>query len=115
MITEEQQSDFLSNLVEMNRQRQIEWDTTDGGVSILFRMVELCGEVGELANNIKKEHRSQIGMKGSKSSIEEIKDEMGDVLISLSLLASDLNINLAEATKAKFNKTSEKYGFETKF
>lgn len=108
-------TDFLSELIEKNRQRQVEWDTTDGGVCMLFRMVELSGEVGELANKIKKEHRSKIGLVGSKSNIEEVKDEMGDVLISLVLLAEDLGVNLAEATKAKFNKTSVKYGFNTKF
>ena len=54
-------------------------------------------------------------MVGSKPDMENVKDELGDVLISLNLLAMDLGIDLEEAAIQKFNKTSEKYGLETKY
>jgi len=38
---------------------------------------------------------------------------MADAIIALDLLANQLNINLGESVKTKFNKTSSKYDLET--
>ena len=40
---------------------------------------------------------------------------MADVLICVDLIAMDLDIDLTDAVRNKFNKTSEKFGLETRF
>jgi NTP pyrophosphatase (non-canonical NTP hydrolase) len=40
--------------------------------------------------------------------MENLVEEIGDVLITIDLLANEFNIDLEQAVKSKFNKTSEK-------
>jgi NTP pyrophosphatase (non-canonical NTP hydrolase) len=82
---------------------------TNDETSLLYRAVELAGEVGEAMNVIKKLEREGSGWTGSRAIPEDLSDELGDVIICACLLANKAGINLAEATKAKFNKTSVKY------
>jgi len=103
----------FDELRDANKTRMKEW-TGSKNIDIEFRTIELCGEVGELANVVKKYLRVQRGIKGSTATTEEIADELGDVIISANLLADFFGINLGEATRAKFNKTSNKYELETK-
>lgn len=75
-----------------------------------------CGEAGEMANVIKKIRRHETGcVNEGDPSLEELKKmaaaEIADVVIYADLLAHYLGIDLGEAVKAKFNKTSEKFGF----
>jgi NTP pyrophosphatase (non-canonical NTP hydrolase) len=75
-----------------------------------------CGEVGEMANVIKKIRRHETGaVNQGDPSLEDLKKmaaaEMADVVIYVDLLANYLGVDLGEAIKAKFNKTSERYGF----
>lgn len=103
----------LSTLREANVQRQIEWPGDDK-TDLAFRAIEVFGEAGELAEAVKKFRRYELGIAGSTSSIQDIKDEMGDVLIALDLLANHLGVTLEDCVSEKFNKTSEKYGFKTR-
>lgn len=107
---------MLQELRAKSRQRDREWKSSQipDEARLLFRMTELAGEVGELANCIKKLERKKAGMVGSRTSIEEIEDEIADVVISADLLAKELDIDLEEAVRRKFNKTSDKYGFNIK-
>lgn len=107
------QQSFFKKLEELNEQRQSEWDTTREGLGLLFKVVELCGEVGELANEIKKVHREQVGLVGSRSSMQAVEDEFGDLIICTALLAKELGIDIEQATINKFNKTSAKHNFKT--
>ncbi len=75
-----------------------------------------AGEVGELANVIKKIRRQETGARNEGDpSMEELKKmaeaELADVVIYCDLLADFLGVNLGDAVKAKFNKVSVKYGF----
>jgi NTP pyrophosphatase (non-canonical NTP hydrolase) len=75
-----------------------------------------CGEAGELANVIKKIRRHETGaVNEGDPSMDKLlvmaAEEMADVVIYVDLLARYLNVDLAEAIKAKFNKVSVKYGF----
>ncbi len=92
-------------------------------VDHLFRAVEFGGEVGELLNAVKKFHRAYDDIMGNVESTEDIvtnmKEEVGDVVICLDLLCIELqklgiDIDIGEATKAKFNKTSIKNGLVTR-
>lgn len=105
---------FLKELVLKNKERQIEWDTSSD-LDMCFKAIELAGEVGELCNMVKKVRREELGLSGSRCTRDQIEDEFGDVLITLSLLADHLDIDLEKVTKVKFNKTSDKMGFITRF
>lgn len=100
-----------------NETRQAEWP---GGehVDLAFRGLELWGESGELGNKLKKLVRIQRGIKGTTEGLpdlmSDICDEIGDVLISLDLIAMELGIDLSLATRSKFNQTSEKHGLSTR-
>lgn len=74
----------------------------------------LCGEVGELANIVKKLNRARDGIPGNKETEEELRealeDEIADVFLYLDLIAQREGINLELAIVAKFNATSRKIG-----
>ncbi|NIC05217.1 nucleotide pyrophosphohydrolase [Halomonas sp. DX6] len=96
-----------------NVTRQQEWpgyDQTD----TTFKALEVCGEAGELAEAVKKMVRAERGIAGSTAKLEAVADELGDVIISADLLAAHLGIDLASAVAKKFDKTSVKYGLETR-
>ncbi len=92
-----------------NQQRHIEW-ANGNEVSLSFRGLELAGEAGEACNELKKLERQRLGMVGGKADLKGLTEELADVLICVDLIAMDLGIDLGEAVKAKFNKTSQKYG-----
>ena len=95
-----------------NRRRQEEWPGNDKA-DVAFRAIELAGEAGEVAEAIKKYLRAERGIKGSVATKEDVASEMGDLLVSLDLLADALGIDLGDAVRRKFNATSEKYGMRT--
>lgn len=68
----------------------------------------LAGEVGELANILKKVRRGDLPM--DLRTKMEIAREIADVQIYLDLLAFVAGVDLALATAAKFNETSRKVG-----
>lgn len=98
-----------------NITRQLEWNNGSEKLSLAYKGNELAGEVGELCNVLKKLERERIGIKGSKATKTDAEDEIADVIICADLIAEDLGINLFEAVKNKFNKTSIKYEFKTMF
>ena len=100
---------FLDQLRRVNLARYEAWvEGADAG--IMFDALELGGEVGELLNVVKKLEREERGWRGSRASPEDFADECADVLICLDKLARRKGVNLAAATIAKFNATSEKAG-----
>lgn len=103
----------FSQLAKVNKRRQREWGGSEEA-DLPFRMIEVCGEVGELAEAVKKYLRAERGILGSTATMEDIEDEVGDVVISLTLLCEQIGISLGKAVIRKFNKTSTKYNLETK-
>jgi NTP pyrophosphatase (non-canonical NTP hydrolase) len=96
-----------------NAKRQKEWDREDK-ITLTYRGTELGGEVGEALNVIKKLERERLGIKGSRSTLQDLAEELADVIICCDLIAMATGINLTEAIEKKFNKTSEKVGLETR-
>lgn len=82
-----------------------------GSPGLQFRFIELAGESGECCEAGKKYLRYKLGMKGGNADIGDIADEIADVVIAASALASELDLDLGEIVARKFNKTSKKYGF----
>jgi NTP pyrophosphatase (non-canonical NTP hydrolase) len=102
----------FEHLSAMNSLRAKQWTTSGGDpTSLTFAATELAGEVGELCNAIKKLERLRLGMAGGKDTTENIKEELGDVVICVDLLARKLNIDLGQSVIDKFNATSRKHGF----
>lgn len=105
--------DFLTHLRQVNSERLAAWEGATKA-DTLFHAAELGGEVGELLNVAKKLHREAMGWRGSRASLSELAEEIGDVLICLDKLAAQFGIDLASATAAKFNQTSDKVGLPQK-
>lgn len=103
--------DFLA-LRTAALQRHKEWHK-GGDTSLSYKGNELAGEVGEACNIIKKIERAQIGSVGTRASPQELAEELADVVICVDVIAGAMDIDLGEAVRAKFGKTSEKYGLST--
>jgi len=99
-------------LRDANVNRQKEWPGNEHA-DVAFRCIEVAGEAGELAEAVKKFLRAERGIKGSTATKDDVAAEMGDLLVSLDLLANEMGIDLGEAARRKFNATSEKYGMRT--
>jgi len=104
---------MFQKLSEANRARQFEWDEGQKFTPMFFSNA-LAGEVGEVCNIVKKHERTRLGLKGKTATIEQLADEIADVIIYAEILAATCNIDLGEAVKSKFNKTSEELGFKTR-
>lgn len=105
----------LEKLRIANRTRQKHWPGYEAASDIEFRTIEFAGEAGEVSDAVKKLLRFDRGIAGNKGQTREelvtaIKEEVGDVLISLDMLADAVGIDMREAIAEKFNKTSRKVG-----
>lgn len=96
-----------------NQERHVEW-AAGAEIPLSFRGLELAGEAGEACNELKKLERHRLGMAGGKDDLQGLREELADVLICVDLIAMDLDIDLGQALKEKFNKTSEKYDLATR-
>jgi NTP pyrophosphatase (non-canonical NTP hydrolase) len=102
----------FAELRQANISRQAEWDS-ENRITLIFRAAELAEEVGETIGIIKKLTREQMGLRGSRTSVERLSEEIADVAIVLDLLAMQAGIDLAEAVVTKFNTRSRQLGFKT--
>jgi len=105
--------DVLGQLRQANLDRQWEWFGEEN-TSVLFRAIELAGEVGEACNIVKKLERARMGKAGSRATIAQLADELADVIICVDLLAQEFGIDMRVAVPQKFNATSERYGLKTR-
>jgi len=105
----------LEDIRAANISRAKEWHGDENTPNIEYRFMELAGEVGEACNAQKKRQRAAMGIRGGvEDTLEDVKEELADVLICLDLVAMDLGIDLGDAVRDKFNKTSEKYGLSVR-
>ena len=65
----------------------------------------LAGEAGEVADLLKK----QIGH-GHPLDLEKLRDELGDTLWYLAMIASVHGLSLASVAQANFEKLAKRYG-----
>lgn len=102
--------DFLTQLRRVAADRMATWCSETELPCGLFHATELGGEVGEVLNVVKKLHREAQGWRGSRATVADLAEEIGDVVVCLDKLAAYYGIDLAQVTAAKFNATSEKVG-----
>jgi NTP pyrophosphatase (non-canonical NTP hydrolase) len=93
--------------------RAKEWNG-DIPLDASYKATELGGEVGEALNVVKKLERERLGVRGSRDTVEHLAEELADIIICVDLLAMHYRIDLGRAVSAKFNKTSEKLGLDTR-
>lgn len=67
----------------------------------------VVGELGELANLVKKVKRGDFTTEDVR---HEMADELADVQTYLDILADKLGVDLGEATISKFNRVSQRVG-----
>lgn len=74
---------------------------------IMYPTLGLCGEVGELANKIKKIYRDSNGNVSKEMNLDLMR-ELGDILWYVASLASDLGINLNSVADENLRKLSKR-------
>lgn len=103
----------FDELRSANILRNKEWNPDDR-LTLAYRGNELAGECGEACNELKKIERERLGIKGSRSSIEKLAEELADIVICVDLICMAENIILSQAVRDKFNATSMKVGLKTR-
>lgn len=103
----------FDELRKANVDRQVQWEAGNE-FSLIYFGNALAGEVGETCNVIKKLERQRTGHVGSTASINDLAEELADLIIYADLIANKEGIDLGEAVRKKFNKTSDKYGLGIK-
>jgi len=73
------------------------------GLKVLYPMLGLCGETGEVAEKIKKVYRDKGG-EFSVETVNEIQKELGDVLWYIANIANDLGISLEDVAAGNIAK-----------
>ena len=74
---------------------------------VIYPALGLASEAGEVAGKIKKVLRDQAG-DFAKAPLEAIKDEIGDVLWYVAVLAGDLGLSLDDIAAANLAKLSSR-------
>lgn len=79
-------------------------------------MTATVGELGEAANIVKKLNRVRDGIIGNEDSEDVLKqrlaDELADTFIYLDLLIQAAGLDVDEIVESKFNRTSQKIGYD---
>lgn len=104
----------FEDLRKANDRRQDAWENAQDKLDLSYLGNAAAGEVGEMCNVIKKLERERLGLRGSRATMADLAEEMADVIIYLDLIAAKANIDLGEAVRDKFNKTSVKYDLGVK-
>lgn len=79
------------------------YNTMIGNDPLLYPVLGLCGESGELANKVKKIYRDS----GGYPSIDErnaVIDELADSLWYIAEIATQLNVSLSDVASANLEK-----------
>jgi NTP pyrophosphatase (non-canonical NTP hydrolase) len=77
--------------------------------NIVHHSLALCGEVGEVANIVKKIDRGDFNL-SDKAVYNHLRDELGDVFIYLLNLAGLLSLDLLEQYKQTRQKNVDRWG-----
>jgi NTP pyrophosphatase (non-canonical NTP hydrolase) len=76
---------------------------------VIYPALGLASEAGEVAGKIKKVLRDQRG-DFAQAPLEAIKDELGDVLWYVAVLAADLGLSLDDIAAANLGKLASRKG-----
>lgn len=76
----------------------------------MFFAIEFGGEAGEALNKVKKLIREALNIPGSRTSVDELGDEIADTIITACNLARCYKIDLDAHIRSVFNRTSRERG-----
>lgn len=106
----------LTALRNANLVRDVEWNSAAERISIAWRANEFAGELGELANLVKKIARVRMKLKHApvdeNALLSQAADELADVLICLDLLAMDLGLNTRDILLKSLDSRKAPHGIE---
>jgi NTP pyrophosphatase (non-canonical NTP hydrolase) len=108
-----------------NKTRMQRWHGAGPEWTVADWAVAFAGEAGEMCNAVKKLKRVRGGFANKnddparqldteEKALAAIAEELADTIIYADLLADHLGLDLGSAIAAKFNKTSDQYGFPEK-
>jgi NTP pyrophosphatase (non-canonical NTP hydrolase) len=103
----------FDNLRQANIHRNLEWGE-GAAFGTLFHAVSLGGEVGEALNVVKKLERERMGLRGTRSTLFALEQELADSAICVDLVAMSEHIDMDRAIMDKFNLTSINQGLSTR-
>lgn len=89
------------------------WPLKDQDHRVFARTMKMVEELGELSDEILTSMNLQRNSKIASFSRENIEDEFADVLASLILLGSELEIDVEEVIKRKIKFTKERFEIDT--
>lgn len=78
---------------------------------VVYTVMELCGEVGELANMMKKLMRGDKSV-FSADDVQNLINEIADVRICIELVASTLSLNLDQICAQKVIINADKWAMK---
>lgn len=81
-------------------------DTEIGGDKLMYPLIGLSGEVGELCNRIKKVYRRQTPIR--YIDLYHIEAEMGDILWYMAEICTQLNLNLNHIARMNIDKLDKR-------
>jgi len=76
-------------------------------MKVLYPVLGLCGEAGEVAEKVKKVYRDKGGII-TEDTKQELKKELGDVLWYISTISRDLGLTLEEVAQANIEKLTSR-------
>ena len=76
-------------------------------VKLIYPVLGLCGEAGEVAEKVKKLYRDSKGEIAPEFK-DNLKKELGDVLWYLSAVAGDVDLTLEEIAEANYQKLKDR-------
>ncbi len=87
----------------------LRWPLKNKEQRIFARTMKLVEELGELADEVLTSMNLQRESKIAKFSQENVEDELADVMASVVLLATELEIDLDKVMEKKINYTKERF------
>ena len=75
--------------------------------ALIYPLIGLAGEVGEVQNKVKKIFRDRDG-KLTADDVADLGDELGDVLWYLAILATELDLDLGDIAQANAEKLASR-------
>lgn len=79
-----------------------------GDSRLIYPVLGLTGEAGEVAEKVKKIFRDNGGVISDEKK-QELSKELGDVLWYLSQIASELGLSLADVAQLNLDKLSSRF------
>jgi NTP pyrophosphatase (non-canonical NTP hydrolase) len=106
----------IPHISTINLQRALRWHPNGlDSWSMSDWFLALAGEVGEMANVVKKMNRVRDGMQqktvDASTLKNQLKMEIGDVYIYLDLFARRAGLNMEDCIRDTFNRISIREGF----